>query len=110
MQAPHFSFPGKALAQGWQSVPTSDTDLSTTDTHIWQLVVVNNNAAGRTFTLKNKDGGVVAPFNAWPLEATGSPNAMLVFTPEKGVIMNGGITWSASGSDVVAQIKATQAG
>jgi len=92
----------KVVLEGLQSVPTSGTDLTTTDTWLWQ-VTVGCGSTGRTITVSDKQSSPLTILNAVSIAA----NQTFVIAWPEAIKMIGGVNWSASGTGCVAEIYGT---
>lgn len=92
--------PQREIASGLQAIPTSSTDLATADAYIFQIVANNTGATSRTITVKDKQASPLDLITA----ANVDPGVPAVFVFPQGVRMKGGITWSASGAGLVAEV------
>lgn len=100
------SAPVREVASGLRTVPAVATDLTTTDSVIYQIVIANKTAAAVTFTVLDKAATPKSLLSAVSIGA----NTTTVVTFPDGVWMTGGINWSASAansldSDVYATYK-----
>lgn len=93
--------PAKQLATGLQTIPGSATDLTTSNTVIFQIVLVNKTAGAITVTILDKQGTPKTLFGAISIPA----NTTLTQSFGEGVLMLGGVRWSASaGSSIDADV------
>lgn len=90
----------KEIGNGLVAVPTSGTDLTTTDTWINQIVLANTTAGSVTVTIADKQG---SPLTLVPT-VTLSANTLYITVFPFAIKMVGGINWQASGSGVTAEI------
>lgn len=101
------SFPQKkVMANNLVAVPTSATDLTTADSVVFQVTLVNTTGAPVNFTLLDKNTSPLALFSATPVAA----NQTVAFNFEEGVPMKGGLRWNASGAGLNAHIVGGQKG
>lgn len=99
-----FSAPGtRQLSRAIQLVPSSDTDVSTTDTEIYQISVTNVTGAACTFTVKDKQATARYLVNAASIAAA---TTYVIVWPE-GAYMEDGFSWASDTSSCLqAGIKA----
>jgi hypothetical protein len=76
------------ISQDLQIVPDSATDLTTTDTWIFQLTVTNTTASAVTFTVKDR-----ATSAKTLMSVSIAANTMYVVVWPEGQKMKGGINW-----------------
>ncbi len=101
------SIPLKEITAGLQTVPNVATDLTTTDSVIFQITLANITAGAVTFTVKDKAGSPKSLLEAVSIAA----NTSYVIAFPEGVWMTGGITWSASAANSLnAEIYGTYKG
>lgn len=82
------------IMQALAVVPNSATDLSTTDSIIYQIVIANMTSGAITITITDKNTTPLDLMKAVSIAAFTTP---VVAFPE-GVLMKGGINWVASGA------------
>lgn len=82
------------------AVPTSGTDLTTTDSRVWQISVCNTTAGALTFTMADKQG---TPRYAIKAASIAANTTYVVAWPE-GIPFSGGINWTSSGSGLEASV------
>lgn len=82
------------------AVPTSGTDLTTTDSRVWQISVANTTAGALTFTMADKQA---TPRYAIKAASIAANTTYVVAWPE-GIPFSGGINWSGSGSGLEASV------
>ena len=89
-------------------MPTTPTSLTTDKLRLKGILVVNNNA-GSAVTITITDNSTDCASAACPLvpTAVSIPALTEVWFPLWDMPADGGITWSASASNVVARVKAT---
>ena len=99
-----FTAPGtRQLSRAIQVIPNSDTDVSTTDTEIYQITVVNTTAGACTFTVKDKQATARFLID----EASIAANTTYVIAWPEGAYMEDGFSWSSgTASCLQAGIKA----
>ncbi len=99
-----FQSPGsRVLDRSLQVVPNSGTDISTTDSEIYQITLANNTGSACTFTLSDKQSSPKSVMTAVSVAA----NTTYVIAWPEGLYMYGGITWSSGTSScLTAGIKA----
>lgn len=90
----------KEIGNGLVAVPTSATDLTTTDTWINQIILVNTTAGALTVTINDKQGSPLALVPTVSLAA----NTLYITVFPFAVKMTSGISWSASGAGINAEI------
>lgn len=91
-----------ALNEDLQVVPDTTTDLTTKDTWIFQLTIVNTTAGGVTFIMADK---ATSPKTL--MSVTLAANTTYVIAFPEGQKMKGGITWWTNTTNAVnASIKA----
>ena len=90
-----FAPPGtRQLSRLIQVVPNSDTDVSTTDTAIYQVTVTNVTGGACTFTIKDKQATARYLVNAASIAAA---TTYILAWPE-GAFMSSGFSWSSDTS------------
>lgn len=85
----------KSVTRGVQLVPSSATDVTTSDTWLYQLTVANKTAGAVTLQVLDKAG---TPRNVVPtvsLEA----NSLAIMSWPEGVKLTGGMRWAASAAN-----------
>ena len=82
-----------ALSADLQDVPTSPTNLTSTDTYIYQMTIVNGTAGAITLSVQDR-----AASPQYLLNVTIPANTTYVLGFPEGQKMKGGITWSAGGA------------
>ena len=99
-----FTAPGtRQLSRLIQVVPNSDTDVSTTDTEIYQLSVTNVTGGACTLTVKDKQATARYLINAASIAAA---TTYVIVWPE-GAWMEDGFSWSSNTSSCLqANVKA----
>jgi hypothetical protein len=99
-----FTAPGtRQLSRLIQVVPNSDTDVSTTDTEIYQLSVTNVTGGACTLTVKDKQATARYLINAASIAAA---TTYVIVWPE-GAWMEDGFSWSSDTSSCLqANVKA----
>ena len=99
-----FSAPGtRQLSRAIQVVPNSDTDVSTTDTEIYQITVTNITGGACTLTVKDKQATARNLIYAASIAAA---TTYILVWPE-GAYMEDGFSWSSDTSSCLqAGIKA----
>lgn len=99
-----FTAPGtRQLSRAIQVVPNSDTDLSTTDTELYQITVTNTTAGACTFTVKDKQATARFLVNAASIAAA---TTYILAWPE-GAFLQSGMSWSSDTSSCLqAGVKA----
>lgn len=99
-----FTPPGRTqLSMSLQVVPDSTTDLSTTDTDIYQLTVTNTTGSACTLTITDKQASVKSLLDAVSIAA----HTTYVIAWPEGAFMDDGVSWSAgTASCLHASIKA----
>ena len=93
------SIPQRTIPEGLQGVPTSPTDVVTTDAVIFQIAVGNPTAGDITFSVSDKQSSAKNLINE-----TISANSVQLFNFNEGVKMLKGISWTSGGSGLVAEI------
>jgi len=92
-----------ALSEDIQVVPSVTTDLSTTDTWVFQIMVTNVTSSAATITVQDK---AATPRYLLPTVSIAGNTTYVIGFPE-GVKMKSGITWSTgTASALQASIKA----
>lgn len=90
-----FSAPGtRQLSRAIQVVPNSDTDVTTTDTAIYQITVTN--VTGGACTLNVKDKQATARYLVYAASIAAATTYVLTW-PE-GAFMSSGFSWSSDTS------------
>ena len=99
-----FTAPGtRQLSRLIQVVPNSDTDVSTTDTELYQISVTNVTGGACTFTVKDKQATARYLINAASIAAA---TTYVIVWPE-GAWMEDGFSWSSDTSSCLqANVKA----
>lgn len=99
-----FTAPGtRQLSRLIQVVPNSNTDVSTTDTEIYQLSVTNVTGGACTLTVKDKQATARYLINAASIAAA---TTYVIVWPE-GAWMEDGFSWSSDTSSCLqANVKA----
>lgn len=99
-----FTAPGtRQLSRAIQVVPNSDTDVSTTDTEIYQITVTNVTGGACTFTVQ--DNQATSRYLVYQASIAAATTYVLVW-PE-GAYMEDGFSWSSNTSSCLqAGIKA----
>lgn len=101
------SSPQREITAGLQSVPNTPTDVTTTDSVIFQITVANTTGGAVTFTVTDK---ATSPKTLLPTVSIAANTAYVAVFPS-GVWMTGGISWSASAaSSLTAEIYGTYKG
>src|SRR5689334_9806740 len=90
----------KEIGNGLVAVPTSATDLTTTDSWINQIVLVNTTGGSLTVTITDKQG---SPLTLVPTVSLAA-NTLYVTVFPFAIKMTSGITWSASGAGITGEI------
>lgn len=91
-----------SISEAIQVVPTDATDLTTTDTRIYQLSVCNTTAGALTITIKDKQA---TPRNVLTAVSIAANTAYILAWPE-GLFCDDGVNWIASGSGLEASVTA----
>lgn len=91
------------VEDGLQAVPAVATDLTTTDTYLYQLTVANVSAGALTFTLADKQPSPLELFKTTSITA----GTVLVAVWPQGLKLKGGLNWQASGVGLNAEVLAT---
>lgn len=82
-------------------VPSSATDLTTTDTIVYQIVISNVTASAANFSFTDKQSSPLDIFKTVSIAA----NSVAMATFPEGLLMKGGITWlSGTASALNAQV------
>jgi two-component sensor histidine kinase len=99
-----FAAPGtRQLSRAIQLVPSSDTDVATTDTEIYQINLANITGAACTFTVKDKQ----ATARYLIASANVAANTTYVIVWPEGAYMEDGFSWSSdTASCLQASVKA----
>ncbi len=97
-----FVVPPVSLTDDLQAMPSTPTNLTSTDTYIFQLTVSNTTGGALTITISDRATSAKALFTTVSIAA----NSTQIYSFPEGVKMKGGITWSASNTGLVASIKA----
>lgn len=106
MPADRLSLPVTVGAGGFAACPTSNTAISSKDTVVYSLIVVNASAGALTITITDNASSPLTIFNAVSLAANGGT---LSFNPQGGIVFSGGIKMLASGAGLVYGINAERA-
>lgn len=85
------------------AVPSSATDLTTTDTRLWQISVANTTAGALTFVVLDKQ---TTPRTVIPTVSIAANTAYIISWPE-GVFCSSGINWAASATGLEASVIAS---
>jgi len=91
-----------SVSEAIQAVPTGATDLTATDTRLYQLHLCNTTAGALTVTIKDKQS---TPRNLLTAYSVAANSYVTLVWPE-GVFLSGGLNWIASGSGIEASIAA----
>lgn len=83
------TFGRRQVSQALQVVPDSATDLTTTDTWIFQLTITNVTGTAATITLTDKN---TSPLDLMKTVSIPANTIVVVAWPE-GQLMKGGINW-----------------
>ncbi len=90
-----FTYGNTAMTDAIQTVPTSPTALSSTDTYVFQVTVANVTGTAATITIVDGTGKYL-------LAATSiDANTTYVLGFPEGVKMTSGVTWSAGTSNAI---------
>lgn len=90
-----FTPPGtRVLSRAIQVIPNSDTDVSTTDTAIYQISVTNVTGGACTLTVKDKQATARYLINAASIAAA----TTYVLSWPEGAFMSSGFSWSSDTS------------
>lgn len=87
----------KELNSGIQIIPNTTTDVTTTDSVIWQIGLANVTGSAATVTIKDKQG--TPRFLTSALSLPANSYTLVVFP--HGALMLGGITWEAGSSNAI---------
>ena len=82
------------------AVPAVATDLTTTDTRIWQITVANTTAGALTFTLKDRQA---TPRYICAAVSIAANTTYILAWPE-GQFGSSGLNWSGSGAGLEASV------
>lgn len=93
------SRPQKEITPGFQAIPTSPADVTTTDTTIYQIVVGNPTAGAIALVIKDIDTTVHTP-----ISISVAANTTLVIPFPEGVFFKGGLNWDTDGAGLVADV------
>lgn len=91
-----------ALNEDIQAVPSTPTNLTSTDTWVFQLVVSNTTAGALTLTISDRASSPLAIFTTVSIAA----NSVQIYNFQEGIKFKSGLTWSASNTGLTAAIKA----
>jgi hypothetical protein len=91
-----------SVSEAIGAVPTGATDLTTTDTRVYQIHFVNTTAGALTVTLKDKQSTPRNLLTAYSIPA----NSYAKLDWPEGLFFSGGLNWIASGSGVEASVTA----
>lgn len=95
--------PNIQLPGGLQTVPGSATNLTSTDTMVFQVFLANKTAGAVTVTITDRQTSAKSLLGAVSVAA----NSSLILNFEEGVNLVGGLAWSASAaSSIDAEIVA----
>lgn len=99
-----FASPGtRVIDRTLTLVPAVATDLSTTDTEIYQITVANTTGSACTFTLSDRQASAKTILPAVSIAA----NTAYVLEWAEGLYMSNGVTWSTgTASCLTAGVKA----
>ena len=81
----------REVARNGVVVPSSATDLTTTDTDLYQITIANTTASACTFTLADKQTSAITHMSAVSIAA----NTTYVIAFPEGLYLKGGMTWSS---------------
>lgn len=99
------TFSRRQLSQALQVVPNSATDLTTSDTWIFQLTITNVTGTAATITLTDKNTSPLDLMKTISIPA----NTIVVIAWPEGQLMKGGINWvSGTASALNASLVAFQ--
>ena len=85
------------------AVPAVATDLTSTDSRLWQISVANTTAGALTFLVKDKQA---TPRTIIPTVSIAANTAYVISWPE-GIFCYGGINWTASSTGLEAAVIAS---
>ena len=88
------------ISETLAQVPAVATDLTTTDTRIWQITVANTTAGALTFTLKDKQA---TPRYICAAVSIAANTTYILAWPE-GQFGSSGLNWSGSGAGLEASV------
>ncbi len=96
------SIPQREIPSGLSTVPSTLTDVTTSDSWLFQITVANKTAGTVTLTVQDKASPAKSLLSAVSITA----NTTYVIAIPEGVKMTGGIAWQASaGNSLDAEIK-----
>ena len=96
------AFPQTELTAGLVTIPNVAADLTTEDTYVFQIVLVNKTAGAVTVTITDK---ATSAKTLVPTLSIAANTTQILSYPE-GVKMTGGINWVAgAASSIDAEIK-----
>ena len=90
------------LSETIQAVPTGATDLTTTDTRIYQISVANTTAGALTITIKDRQSSAKNVCTAVSIAA----NTTYILAWQEGLFLDDGLNWIASGAGLEASVTA----
>lgn len=100
-----FPKPQRQIARGYQTVPSSLTDVTTTNTVIYQLTVANKTGTAATLLIQDRQGTSKTIIPTVSIAA----NTVYVIAWPEGTYCTGGMKWQAgTGSALDAEIVAVQ--
>lgn len=82
------------------TVPTGATDLTTTDSRLYQISIANTTAGALTITIKDRQS---TPRNICTAASIAANTTYILVWPE-GLFCSSGINWIASGSGLEASV------
>lgn len=91
------SSPNKMVAPDLVTLTNTPTDLTTTDTWVFQVTLVNKTAGAVTVTVHDKATSAKSLLEAVSIAA----NTSYVIAFPEGQFMKGGLTWSASANSSI---------
>ena len=91
-----------SVSEAIQAVPTGATDLTTTDTRLYQLSIANTTAGALTITIKDLQASAKNLCTAVSIAA----NTTYILSWPEGVFLDDGMNWIASGSGLEASVTA----
>lgn len=101
------AFPQREISPGLSTIPNVAADLTTEDSYVFQIVLVNKTAGAVTVTIVDR----ATPAKTLIPTVSIAANTSYVVAYPEGVKMNGGINWVASAaSSIDAEIHGYVAG
>ena len=91
------AFPQREISPGLSTIPNVAADLTTEDSYVFQIVLVNKTAGAVTVTITDK----ASPAKTLIPTVSIAANTSYVIAYPEGVKMTGGINWVASAASSI---------